>query len=122
EVGAMLFSQQTERIGHVQFVTAAGVVGQGLQGIVVADLSYGRGFRARAQQRPTALQALPVFRSGVVELVVLVGVGIFFAHANGAFLDSLAGRVVPQLLVMETEVDGIQAETIHTTVKPELYV
>ncbi len=52
----------------------------------------------------------------------LVGVGVFLAHAYGAFSHRVAGRIVPKPGVVEAEVDGVQAKAVHAAIQPELHI
>ena len=122
KVGSMLFCQQIKGIGHVQLVAATGVFRHGLQGVVVADFPNGSRAGILVEQGTQALQKGQVFRAGLIVFVELVCVRVFLAHTNGAFSNGVAGRIVPQFRIVETEVDGVQAEAVHAAVQPEFYV
>ncbi len=73
-------------------------------------------------QRAQLFDEGQVLRTRVVIHVVLVGIGVVGAKAATAALLRGLGRVVAQLPIVETEVDGIEAHAIHATLQPEAHV
>ena len=113
--------QQVERIAHVQLVAAAGIGGHRLQRTgAVAHFTDGRAVVVLIEQRPEPLQEADILRLRLVVEMVLHPVWVALGRIEAACRYE-CGRIVPQLLVAEIVVHGVQAEAVHASVEPELH-
>jgi hypothetical protein len=101
---------------------AARIFGHGGERIFRRHLAERDGARILIQQRAQLAQELQILRARVVVMVILIGVWIVRSERARVTLRHRLRRVVAQLLVVKTEIDRVEPQTVDALVEPETQI